>query len=144
MRTLLSHCVSFTAALWTLSLHLHLHSKPHLHVLHYDSSSIAFLALGQFPVFGARSSTFCAVDVSVDVKLPLGAKVQLFKRDLYVSSGIWPFLYVLLSRLKSFKSVDTTCVIHLSFIVIRENFVCSVYFFVMFGSCLISRILIWV
>ena len=73
VRTLLSHCVALAATLWTLCLHLHLHPKTYLHVLHYYASAIAFLALSQFAIFCARTSALRAVDIPIDVKLPPGA-----------------------------------------------------------------------
>ena len=94
VRALRLHRLAFAAALLAVGLHLHLHTKAHLHVLHDDSLAFALGALLQLASLGASAAAVRAVDVAVDVKLPGRAGVQLLKAYGYVGASIWPLLHI--------------------------------------------------
>lgn len=75
-----------------MRLHLHLHSKAYLDVLHDYASAVAFLARFQFSVFGAGSAAFVAINVPIDLQRPPRTQVQIFKCYRYVSPSIGSFL----------------------------------------------------
>ena len=92
-----SHCLTFALALRAVLLHLHLHSKSDLHVLHDHTSATTLRALLQLAVLGTGPSALMAVDIAIDVHASLSSCVQLFQAYRYIRPCVRPFLDVALT-----------------------------------------------
>jgi len=119
VRTFCSHSLSFTSAIWTLDLHIHLHSKTHSDFLHDNSLTFTFFAFLRFAIFCARASTLGAVNIPIDIHMMNSTIIHLLKSDRDCSSSVRAFLHSPLTSFKSFKVVFTAVVKHLSKVVIR-------------------------
>ena len=73
----------------TLSLHLHLHSKAHLNVLHNMSLAIALLTSLQFSIFSSGTLTFVAVNISVNSYGPISTVVHIFQMNVHLNPRTW-------------------------------------------------------
>jgi hypothetical protein len=91
MGAFLSHRLALAFALGTMHLGLHL-DEPHVHHLHHHALTFALWARLSLSIFGPCSSALGAVDVSIDVKRPLGSFVEFLQSDKDVCSGIGSFL----------------------------------------------------
>ena len=106
MTALRSHGLAFAATLVTVSVHLHLHAEAYLHILHDNTSALAFGTNFELATFSSRSTALRAIHISIYIQSALGAEVEFLERHVNVGASIRSFLDVALAP--KFEKVRST------------------------------------
>ena len=101
VRAVLSCDCTSTSAFIASCLHLHLHSKADLNVLHDNSCSVTLRTLLDLSVLCSRASAFGAIHISCDRHVSARSEIQFFQGHPDISFCRRTFLSIVTSSIQS-------------------------------------------